>query len=156
MKNCDDLINNVGAICKEKRYSLVTSESCTGGGLAYVITKNPDYSFILERGYIVYSLIAKEEVLEVSTHSLQLFGAVSKEVALEMADNALKKSKAHISIAITGIDESAAKECGIVWIACAGIDKKSIAKKIEVKGDRKIFCENTIFASLKILLDFIK
>src|SRR5437764_599090 len=120
MKNIDKLIEDIAFRCKEKRYSLVTSESCTGGGIAYFITKHPECSSLLERGYIVYSVTSKEDVLGISSYSLQTFGAVSKEVAIEMAEKSLEKSKAQISIAVTGIDEEAAKtnkieHPGIVW-----------------------------------------
>lgn len=160
MKNIDKLIEEIGLQCKEKRYSLVTSESCTGGGIAYFITKHPKCSCILERGYIVYSISSKEDVLGISSYSIQTFGAVSKGVAIEMAENSLKKSKAQISIAITGIGEDAAKKDklekpGIVWVSCAGIDKKTITKKFFIKGGRESFCEESIIKSLKMLLDFI-
>lgn len=158
MKTTEQLVKELGEKCNEKHFSLVTAESCTGGGFAYAITKDPACSSILERGYIVYSIPAKQEVLDVSTFTLQTFGAVSKEVAEEMAEKALEKSKCQISIAITGMDECAAKENnnkGIVWIGCAGIDKKTLVKCIEVNGDRKKFCQETILESLRILLDFI-
>jgi len=160
MKNIDKLINEIAKKCEKKRYSLVTTESCTGGGIAYLITKHPECSAILERGYIVYSILSKEDVLGISSYSLQTFGAVSKEVSIEMAEKALEKSKAQISVAITGIDENAItknkiEKPGIVWIACAGIDKKTSAKKLLIKGNREIFCEEAIIQSLKMLLDFI-
>lgn len=161
MKKIDQLIEELSDKFKEKQYSLVTAESCTGGGLAYFIIKNPRCSSILERGYIVYSINSKEDVLEVSSYTLQTFGAVSKEAAKEMAEQSLKKSASQISIAITGMDEDSAIEKGLaksghVWISCAGIDKNTIMKQIYVKGGRATFCETTIFESLKILLDFIK
>lgn len=159
MKTIEQLVKKLGEKCNEKHFSLVTAESCTGGGLAYAITLDPACSSILERGYIVYSIPAKQEVLDVSTFALQTFGAVSKEVAKEMAEKALEKSKCQISIAITGIDECATKvnnNKGIVWVGCAGIDKKTLVKCIEVKGNRKQFCHETILASLHILLDFIE
>lgn len=159
MKKLQNLVNEIGEKCNEKHYSLVTAESCTGGGLAYSITKNPSCSAILERGYIVYSIASKEDILGVSTYTLQTFGVVSKEVAKEMAEKALEKSKSHISIAITGIDENAAKEHGqgkgLVWISCAGIGKKTVVKSVEIKGDRGKFCDECILECLNFLADFI-
>lgn len=161
MKKIDILLKELSQICLEKRYSLVTAESCTGGGLSYFITKDPACSAILERAYVVYSVAAKEELLDISATALQLHGAVSEEVAREMSEKALEKSKAHISIAITGIDEASVEkqgggEAGIVWISCAGVDKKTIAKKFHIKGERAAFCEKVILESVQMALNFSK
>lgn len=161
MKKIDSLLRDLSQYCKEKRYSLVTAESCTGGGLSYAFTKDPNCSALLERAYIVYSIAAKEELLGISATALQLHGAVSEQVAREMAEKSLEKSKAHISIAVTGIDEASveknsAAEAGIVWISCAGIDKKTIAKKFNIKGERAVFCEKVILESIEMALGFIK
>src|SRR5690349_12597001 len=128
MKRINQIIEELGKICKEKHYSLTTAESCTGGGIAYSITKHAECSSILERGYIVYSISSKEDMLDVSSYTIQTFGLVSKEVAIELAEKSLEKSKSQISLAITGIDENSASEnethkSGIVWVGCAGIDK---------------------------------
>lgn len=156
MKNIDRLVTQLGNKCGEKHYSLVTVESCTGGGLAYVISKNPDASSMLERSYVVYSNAAKESMLDISVSQLQLHGLVSKHIAKLMAEQGLKKSRAQISIAMTGVEQEDAHTPGIVWIACAGIDKTPLIKQFKVRGSRKVFCETTIAMALKLLLQFIK
>lgn len=161
MHEVSHLITEIGKKCQEKKLSLVTAESCTAGGLAFNIVKNPSSSSILERGYIVYSITAKADMLDISSYMLQTYGLVSKEIAEEMAKKALEKSKAQISIAITGIDEDAAqledgKKSGIVWISCAGLNKNMLTKEFKISGHRVKFCNTAILEGLKLLLHFIK
>lgn len=161
MDKINQALKEIAATCNEKHYSIVTAESCTGGGLAYFITKNPESSFILERGYITYSIPSKEEILNVSTYLLQTFGAVSKEVSIEMAEKALSKSKAQISIAITGIDHDVIKEEGInmpgtAWISCSSIDNKTISKQFNSNATREDFCVKLILYALEMLKSYIK
>ena len=156
----DELINALGELCKIQHTTLATAESCTGGGLAFHISKNPSCSHLLERGYIAYSMDAKQE-LGVQAASLQLQGAVSEVVAIEMAEATLKKTKAQVCIATTGIDEKTAStdvhnQPGLVWIACAGMDRKTVTKQIKVPGNREEFATQTLIASLEVLLDFLK
>ncbi|MBA3660750.1 MAG: nicotinamide-nucleotide amidohydrolase family protein [Gammaproteobacteria bacterium] len=155
------LIIKIGQHFKEKNLSLVTAESCTGGGLAYQISKEPKSSSILERGYITYSNPAKESLLNVKPTTLQMHGAVSKEVAVEMAAGALKNSQAQVSIAITGIagpdkvphanNESQAE--GTVWISYIDVFGNQITKKKDIKGTRAQFIDLVIIFSLQILAD---
>ncbi len=153
-------ICNIGKLCKEHRLTLVTAESCTGGGLAYFITNEPECSVILERGYVVYSNQAKKSLLEVSSDALQTAGAVSEEVTRQMAEGGLKNSIAQVAIATSGIagedlKSSAHEAKGIVWIACAGIDKETVSKKHVIKGKRKTFNLKSILFSLEFLQHFI-
>jgi nicotinamide-nucleotide amidase len=82
---------------------LVTAESCTGGLLAAIITEIPGASGCFERGFVTYSNEAKTELLAVKPKTLATHGAVSENTAREMAEGALQKSHAQISMAITGI-----------------------------------------------------
>lgn len=161
MTKVTNLLNEVAIICKEKHYLIVTAESCTGGGLAYFITKNPQSSSLLERGYITYSIPSKEDVLNVSTYVLQTFGAVSKEASIEMAEKALEKSKAQISISITGLDHDVIKDSGfnrsgVAWISCASIHKKTVSKQFKINGNREKFCEKLIFGGVKLLRSYVQ
>lgn len=156
------LIKILGDKLKEKNFSLVTAESCTGGGLAYFITINPKFSFILERGFIVYSSNSKEKLLGISKFILQTFGEVSEQTARHMAEGALKNSNAQISISITGLDADTVKEVdankkqGLVWISCSGIERKTLTKKFKIGGKRKLFCEKTIIHALETLIKYIE
>ncbi|MEP1585572.1 MAG: CinA family protein [Tateyamaria sp.] len=87
-----------------KSGTIVTAaESCTGGLVAAALTDIPGSSAAFERGFITYSNDAKIEMLGVTEASLDAFGAVSTQVAAEMATGALTHSKAHIAVSITGI-----------------------------------------------------
>ncbi len=86
-----------------KNSVIASAESCTGGLLSSAITGIPGSSLIFECGFVTYSNISKMKLLNVNQLTLESFGAVSEEVAAEMAIGALKNSKANIAISITGI-----------------------------------------------------
>ncbi|MDB5551079.1 MAG: damage-inducible protein CinA [Rhizobium sp.] len=98
-----ELAKEVVALCIEKNVMIATAESCTGGLVAGCITEIPGASQVLERGFITYSDQAKIEMLGVMSITLRQYGAVSKDVALEMAHGAMSRSEAGISVSITGI-----------------------------------------------------
>jgi nicotinamide-nucleotide amidase len=119
----EKLAAKVGNALKERGLKLATAESCTGGGVSYWITYTPGSSAWFDRGFVTYSDAAKIEMLGVNSATIQSFGAVSEATAREMAEGALKKSTADISIAITGIagptGGSPQKPVGAVWMAFA-------------------------------------
>jgi len=82
---------------------LATAESCTGGMISAAITDIAGSSAGFDRGFVTYSNAAKIEMLGVSKATLAQFGAVSEEVAVEMATGARARSAAQIAIAVTGI-----------------------------------------------------
>ena len=82
---------------------MVTAESCTGGGLAEILTRVPGSSSWFERGFITYSNESKHELLTVPVDTLEQFGAVSEETASAMAKGAVENSRADYGVAITGI-----------------------------------------------------
>lgn len=83
--------------------TITAAESCTGGMVAAAITDTPGASAVFERGYVTYSNAAKTDLLGVKTSTLTAHGAVSEEVAREMAAGALSRSGATLAVAITGI-----------------------------------------------------
>jgi len=115
-----DLVEQLFAKMKKKGWNLVTAESCTGGMIATAITDKPGSSAILERGFVTYSNEAKMDCLGVSDKTLAKYGAVSKQVAEEMAQGALENSNAKVSIAVTGIagpdGGTPQKPVGLVYI----------------------------------------
>ena len=162
MNDIENLVSQLGNQLSEKKLTLVTAESCTGGGLAYYISINPNASSRLERGYVTYSSHAKQSLLGVAAGTLQLCGAVSKETAIEMAKGALKNSAAQIAIAITGIagedktPESDHKNMGVVWVCCcSAVNANILIEKITVAGTRKKFCDETIMSCIKLLIKYI-
>ena len=90
-------------ICRERNLKIATAESCTGGMVAALLTDIPGSSDVFERGYVTYSNKAKRDMLGVSSETLARFGAVSKEVAREMAEGALQRSGANLAVSITGV-----------------------------------------------------
>ena len=82
---------------------LATAESCTGGLVAAALTDIAGASDVFDRGFVTYSNAAKVEMLGVRLNTLARHGAVSEEVAREMAEGALAHSAASLAVAITGI-----------------------------------------------------
>ena len=82
---------------------IACAESCTGGMVAAALTDLPGSSAILDRGFVTYTNAAKIDLLGVSPDTLTAHGAVSEQVALEMARGALARSGAQIAVSITGI-----------------------------------------------------
>lgn len=89
--------------CRSTGLTIATAESCTGGLVAALLTELPGSSDVFERGFVTYSNDAKMQQLGVSEQTLQAHGAVSREVALEMAKGALNRSDANLTVSITGI-----------------------------------------------------
>ena len=107
---------------REAGIRIAVAESCTGGLLAAELTRVPGSSDVFERGFVTYSNDAKAELLGVREGTLDEFGAVSEEVAREMAKGALDRSKGQLAIALTGIagpGGSGAKPEGRVCFAVA-------------------------------------
>src|ERR1700734_3413926 len=80
-----------------------TAESCTGGLIAGLLTEIPGSSNMLERGFVVYSNAAKQELLGVPAETLTRHGAVSEQTAVAMAEGALRASRAEVAVSVTGI-----------------------------------------------------
>lgn len=97
------LAARLGATLKTRGYMLTIAESCTGGMVSQAITSVAGSSTWFDRGFITYSNAAKAEMLGVSNHTLEKFGAVCEQTAKEMAIGALKNSQAQVSASITGI-----------------------------------------------------
>ncbi|MCF6231907.1 MAG: CinA family protein [Rhodobacteraceae bacterium] len=82
---------------------IATAESCTGGMVAAAITDIAGSSAVLDRGFVTYSNGAKIDMLGVQSATLEQFGAVSPEVALEMAEGARRHARVDLAISVTGI-----------------------------------------------------
>ena len=82
---------------------LATAESCTGGMIIAALTDIPGSSDVVDRGFVTYSNAAKQDMLGVCAATLEAHGAVSEEVAAEMAAGALARSAATLAVSVTGI-----------------------------------------------------
>ena len=118
------LSEEVLELARAKSVLIATAESCTGGMVAAALTDVPGSSDVVDRGFVTYSNAAKMAMLGVTAETLQRYGAVSEEVAREMAQGALKHSDAQLAVSITGIagpGGSEHKPEGRVCFACAGL-----------------------------------
>ena len=88
---------------KDKGYQVATAESCTGGLLAGKIINVSGASDIVSMSFVTYSNEAKEDLVSVSSESIDSYGVVSEEVAREMAEGAAKKAKANVGLSTTGL-----------------------------------------------------
>ena len=120
-------------LCAERKLTIATAESCTGGLVAGALTEIAGSSSSVLCGFVTYSNEAKQRMLGVPEQTLIDHGAVSRETARAMAQGALKNSPADLSVAITGIagpgGGSAEKPVGLVQFAAALRGGKSIARE---------------------------
>jgi nicotinamide-nucleotide amidase len=152
----DIVIKQIGDFCLKKSWQLVTAESCTGGGIAYQLTSLPGSSNWFDRGFVTYSNLSKIELLGVQASSIQQYGAVSQEVVMEMAEGAIHKSKAQVSLAVTGIagpDSSGSQQTvGTCWFGWSSPFFKTHSEKKCFEGNRSTVREQaTHFALIELL-----
>ena len=88
---------------RAKGIMIATAESCTGGLIAGALTDVAGSSDVFDRGFVTYSNAAKQEMLGIRSQTLDTHGAVSEEIAAEMAEGALARSNAAIAVSVTGI-----------------------------------------------------
>jgi nicotinamide-nucleotide amidase len=129
-----DLADRFLKACARRKILAATAESCTGGMIISLLTDIPGSSSVVDRGFVTYSNEAKEDMLGVSEETLDKYGAVSAETAYEMAEGALKNSRAGITLAVTGIagpdGGSAEKPVGLVWFGMALKGKPVVTEKV--------------------------
>jgi len=102
----------------ERGLMLATAESCTGGMLASLLTDVQGVAHAFERGFVTYTNEAKAEMLGVPMALIEAKDAVSREVAIAMAEGALERSRANIALSITGFADKG-DEPGLVHFGCA-------------------------------------
>ena len=112
---------------------IASAESCTGGMLSSAITEIPGSSVIFECGFVTYSNISKMELLSVKENTLNFYGAVSEEVAGEMAIGAINNSKANLAISITGIAGPGGSNTKPEGMVCFSIAFENEIKLTETK-----------------------
>ena len=140
--------------------TIATAESCTGGLLASSIIDVASASKVFLNGVISYSNESKVYELNVCKEDLEKYGAVSKEVAIQMAEGIKNKSNSTIGIATTGIagptGGTKEKPVGLVYIAIAVDGKETIYKELMLKGSRQKIREKTVNICFSELLKIIK
>lgn len=148
------LEETIGKILTERNLRLAVAESCTGGFIASRITDISGSSNYFDRGVVAYSNAAKVEILKVDEDTLQKFGAVSQEVAMQMAEGVRAISGADIGISTTGIlgptGATFNKPVGLVYIGYCD-EKICYAKKFLFGNDRIINKQRASQAALEML-----
>lgn len=155
--SCDDeeLVQVVCHKLLEKNLTLSSAESCTGGMFASAITDIPGISKCFERGIVTYSNEAKISELGVSRETLEKFGAVSRETALEMVDGLKNVSGSDVCVSVTGVagpdGGSEEKPVGLVYIGFIYGDKR-LCKKVQMRNVSRKWNRNY---ALLCMLDII-
>jgi nicotinamide-nucleotide amidase len=147
----------LAAALRARGWMLASAESCTGGLIAAACTSLAGSSDWFDRGVVSYSNEAKTELLGVPPELIAQHGAVSGEVVRAMADGMLARSRAQLTVAVTGIagpgGGSPAKPVGTVWVAIASRDRPAAAKLLQLQGDRDAIRRQTVAWALHALRD---
>ena len=110
---------------------IATAESCTGGLIAGALTEVPGSSDVVDRGFVTYSNAAKQEMLGVRPETLEAHGAVSEEVAREMAEGALARSASGLAVSVTGIAGPGGSEFKPEGRVCFGLARTGRDTRVE-------------------------
>jgi nicotinamide-nucleotide amidase len=141
--------------CRARGITVATAESCTGGLIAGTLTAIPGSSDVVDRGYVVYSNRAKEEMLGVPREMLDAHGAVSQAVAIAMAEGALRRAGVDVAVAVTGIagpgGATPGKPVGLVHLACARRERPTRHRREVFPGDRDAVRHATIRCALAMM-----
>ncbi|WP_455477362.1 CinA family protein [Bartonella sp. B41] len=153
---CKKQAQEVLNACRSKGLLLTTVESCTGGLISANLTNIAGSSDIFDCGFIVYSNESKMRLVGVCSELIKTYGAVSKEVAIAMADGGLKYSNADIAISVTGIAGPSGacldKPIGLVHFAIAYKNHETVHTEMFFKNINR----NAIrHAAVKNSLDMI-
>jgi len=142
----------LGGLLADSGRTLSVAESCTGGLVAGAITSIPGSSLYFLGGVVAYRNSAKTSLLHVPPDLIAGHGAVSREVALAMADGVLSRFRADLSIAVTGVagpgGGSRGKPVGTVWVAVAARGGVRHAHRFRFHGGREAVRREAVRASL--------
>ncbi len=148
----------VGRALRDKGVHLVCAESCTGGWLGKVLTDWPGSSEWFEGGYVTYSNSAKESDLGVSANTLREEGAVSDAAVRQMAQGALDRSTAQVSVAISGIAGPSGGSdeipVGTVWFAWSW-NRLTHTALHHFSGEREAVRRRSVRLALQGILDIV-
>jgi len=156
----DKLTQKVIKECDKQKRILAVAESCTGGMLSSYITSISGSSNIFDRGFITYSNDAKIDSIDVKKKTIEKFGAVSKETAIEMAEGTIKNSLASLAISITGVagpgGGTSINPVGTVYIAIIIDDEKDVKKFNFLDKGREFIRKASVYEALQLLLNKLK
>jgi PncC family amidohydrolase len=155
----ENLETQIGQLLRRKGLKIATAESFTGGLIGYRITSIPGSSDYYIGGVNAYAYEAKVALLGVSWDTLKRYGAVSREVVLEMAVGARERLTADIAISVSGIAGPGGglpnKPVGTAWVGLAAQSGKW-ARRFHFPGDRQEVRDAGAQAALKLLFEYLK
>jgi len=154
-----ELSQELGELLLAKKQVLTLAESCTGGLISALITNTAGSSAWFDSGLVTYSNQAKQDLLKVQEATLMQYGAVSEQVAMEMAIGALQQGRASIAASVTGIagpdGGTPLKPVGTVCFAWTSDDLSSVSKTYLFQGNREQIREQSTIALLIGLKDLL-
>ncbi|MFI2812819.1 MULTISPECIES: CinA family protein [Microbulbifer] len=164
MTDISGLARELGEELHKRDWKVTAAESCTGGAIAAAITSVPGASDWFEGSVVSYANWVKRELIAVSGDDLEELGAVSEEVARQMASGVLGLMDANVAVAVSGIagpdGGTEEKPVGTVWIALAhseGQEPVTIdASCFHFEGDRAAVQEQTVAEALRELLALVR
>lgn len=145
-------------LLKEKRMTLTTVESCTGGAISARVVNVPGASDVLMQGFVTYSNEAKHKLVGVNNETLKEFGAVSEETACEMAEGAVRTTGSDVALSVTGIagpgGGTKEKPVGLVYIGCSCKGETKV-KELHLTGNRTKIREQSVAQALTLLRECV-
>ena len=148
-------------LCRMRKLTIATAESCTGGLVAGALTDIPGSSDVIDRGFVTYSNEAKRAMLGVKATTLATFGAVSKETATAMAIGALEKAGVDLAVSITGIagpgGATPGKPVGLVHFAVAARDGRILHRECRFGAiGRTTVRQRSVVEALRMLMELAR
>ncbi len=153
------IATELGSLLVKSGKKLATAESCTGGGIAALMTEIPGSSAWFDSAIVSYSNQAKHKLLGVPDEIIEQHGAVSEEVVLLMVSGLLNVTNAEVGVAVTGIagpdGGSVEKPVGTVWIAWQFSGDKPFSQCFKFGGNRSKVRNQTIITALNKLSQYL-
>ncbi len=148
-------------LCRMRKLTIATAESCTGGLVAGALTDIPGSSDVIDRGFVTYSNEAKRAMLGVKVTTLATFGAVSKETATAMAIGALERAGVDLAVSITGIagpgGATPGKPVGLVHLAVAARDGRILHRECRFGAiGRSAVRQRSVVEALRMLTELAR
>ena len=151
----DPLVQQIADLLQQRHWMLATAESCTGGMIAAACTDVAGSSAWFERGFVTYSNEAKTDLLGVDASLIATQGAVSQAVVEAMAAGAVARSKAQVSVAVTGVAGPGGgtpdKPVGTVWLGWS-VGGQIRSERRQFDGDRAEVRAATVQHALQTLV----
>jgi len=152
------LAEKIKGMLTKRGLTLSVAESCTGGLISHWITSVPGASAFFRAGIIAYSRETKEDTLAVSAKTLDTFGMVSRETAVEMAENVRLRAMTDCSVSSTGNlgpDVLEGKEKGLIYLAACK-EGMTITQQLALTGSREENKQAASLAALELLVQLVE